>query len=54
MAKSSINIEGVDVVLVKQGGEDYISLTDMARYKNLERMNYIIQNWMRTRYTSSL
>ncbi|MFI3315373.1 MAG: KilA-N domain-containing protein [Rikenellaceae bacterium] len=51
MAKSSINIEGVDVVLVKQGGEDYISLTDMARYKNLERTNYIIQNWMRTRYT---
>ncbi len=51
MAKSSINIEGVDVVLVKQGGEDYISLTDMARYKNLDRTNYIIQNWMRTRYT---
>ncbi len=51
MAKSSINIEGVDVVLVKQGGEDYISLTDMARYKNLERTNYIIQNWMRTRFT---
>ncbi|MFI3316773.1 MAG: KilA-N domain-containing protein [Rikenellaceae bacterium] len=51
MAKSSIKIEGVDVVLVKQGGEDYISLTDMARYKNLERTNYIIQNWMRTRYT---
>ncbi len=51
MGKSSINIEGVDVVLVKQGGEDYISLTDMARYKNLDRTNYIIQNWMRTRYT---
>ncbi len=51
MAKSRINIEGVDVVLVKQSGEDYISLTDMARYKNLDRTNYIIQNWMRTRYT---
>lgn len=23
----------------------------MARYKNLERTNYIIQNWIRTRYT---
>ncbi len=51
MAKSRINIEGVEVVMVHQGGEDYISLTDMARYKNLERTNYIIQNWMRTKYT---
>lgn len=51
MVKSSINIEGVDVVLVKLGDEDYISLTDMAKYKNLDRTNYIIQNWIRTRYT---
>ncbi len=28
---------------------DYISLTDMARYRDAERTNYIIQNWMRTR-----
>ena len=28
---------------------DYISLTDMARYRDPERTNYIIQNWMRTR-----
>ena len=51
MVKKKINIEGIDVVMVQQGGEDYISLTDMARYKNLERTNYIIQNWIRTRYT---
>ncbi len=30
---------------------DYISLTDMARYKDVERTNYIIQNWMRNRDT---
>ncbi|HLR37289.1 MAG TPA: KilA-N domain-containing protein, partial [Chitinophagaceae bacterium] len=29
--------------------DDYISLTDMARYRDSERTNYIIQNWMRTR-----
>lgn len=29
--------------------EEYISLTDMARYKDADRTNYIIQNWMRTR-----
>ena len=31
--------------------EDYISLTDMARYRDAERVDYIIQNWMRTRHT---
>ena len=31
--------------------EDYISLTDMARYKESERTDYIIQNWLRNRNT---
>lgn len=31
--------------------EDYISLTNMARYQDAERVNYIIQNWMRSRTT---
>lgn len=31
--------------------EDYISLTDMARYREAERVDYIIQNWMRGRNT---
>jgi len=31
--------------------EDFISLTDMARYRDMERVDYIIQNWMRNRDT---
>ena len=31
--------------------EDFISLTDMARYRDAERVDYIIQNWMRNRNT---
>jgi hypothetical protein len=31
--------------------KDYICLTDMARYRDAERTNYIIQNWMRNRNT---
>jgi hypothetical protein len=31
--------------------EDYISLSDMARYRDAERVDYIIQNWMRNRNT---
>jgi len=31
--------------------EDYICLTDMAKYKDPERTDYIIQNWLRNRTT---
>lgn len=30
---------------------DYISLTDIARYRDAERSDYILQNWMRNRDT---
>lgn len=30
---------------------DYISLTDMARYKNSDDPRFVVQNWMKTRYT---
>ena len=33
------------------GADDYISLTDIARYKDSERTDYIIQNWLRNRNT---
>jgi len=31
--------------------EDYLSLTDIARYKDSARTDYIIQNWLRNRNT---
>jgi hypothetical protein len=31
--------------------EDYISLTDMARYRDAGRVNYIIQDWTSTHNT---
>ncbi len=30
---------------------EYISLTDIARHKDNERSDYILQNWMRNRNT---
>ena len=38
-------------VMLQANENDYICLTDMARYKDTERTNYIIQNWMRSRST---
>ena len=29
--------------------EDFISLTDIARYKNSDDPRFVIQNWMKTR-----
>jgi hypothetical protein len=31
--------------------EDFICLTDIARYKDRDRTDYIIQNWLRSRNT---
>ena len=50
MAKSkTIKVKSFEIVLYSQNNEDFISLTDMARYRDAERTNYIIQNWLRTR-----
>ncbi|MCC5922468.1 MAG: KilA-N domain-containing protein [Crocinitomicaceae bacterium] len=40
---------GKEITLYSNQSEEYISLTDMARYRDTDRTNYIIQNWMRTR-----
>ena len=50
MAKNKIiNVQGKEITLISDKENDFISLTDMARYRDAERTNYIIQNWMRTR-----
>jgi len=51
MAKRKVNVKGTEIVVFSKEKEDYISLTDIAKYKDSERTNYIIQNWMRNRST---
>ena len=51
MSKSKLNVNEIEIVLYKQNEEEFISLTDMAKFRDSERTNYIIQNWMRTRST---
>ena len=47
-----INANGTEISIMLQGNEnDYICLTDMARYKDKLRTDYIIQNWLRSRST---
>ncbi len=52
MSKSKkITVEKFEISIYTKGQEEYISLTDMARYRDAKRTNYIIQNWLRTRNT---
>ena len=51
MVNQKINIKGTEVVVFSKEKKDYISLTDIARFKDTDRSNYIIQNWMRNRST---
>ncbi|OGU36432.1 MAG: DNA-binding protein [Ignavibacteria bacterium GWB2_35_6b] len=52
MAKNKkINVHGTEIILYQQDQEDFVSLTDIARYRDIERSDYILQNWMRNRST---
>jgi hypothetical protein len=51
MSKTKLNVNELEIVLIKQDKEEYISLTDMARFRDSDRTDYIIQNWMRNRNT---
>ena len=44
-----ITTQGVQIYMFNKNEQDYISLTDIARYKDADRTDYLIQNWMRTR-----
>jgi len=48
MAK--INVQQTDVTILKINEDDYISLTDIAKYKSNEPTD-VIANWMRNRNT---
>jgi len=55
MAKNKkINVQGVDIVLYEDNSNDFISLTDIARHKDAEHTDSIVQNWMRNRNTIEL
>lgn len=37
--------------MMNQNNNDFISLTDMAKFKNADDPRFVIQNWMKTRFT---
>lgn len=47
----NIEVKGLEISILKQSKDDYISLTDIARYKNPIEPKDIVKNWMRSKST---
>ena len=48
---SIIEVKGSAVAVISQNSVDYISLTDIAKHKEPDRADHVVQNWMRNRNT---
>lgn len=52
MAKNKkIQVQNIAITFYQDNREDYISLTDIARYKNPDEPKDVVKNWMRSRST---
>lgn len=55
MAKNKkIEVQGFEIVVYEDNRNDYISITDLARHRDAQHTDSIIQNWMRNRNTIEL
>ena len=48
---NQLTVKGADIRIISGEQQDYISLTDIARYKKNERTDDLIRNWIRNRNT---
>jgi hypothetical protein len=51
MKNKTINVKGSEVSVYRKEQDDYISLTDIARYRNPNEPIDVIKNWLRNRST---
>ncbi|HDT15719.1 MAG TPA: KilA-N domain-containing protein, partial [Firmicutes bacterium] len=49
--QGKITVKGTVVSIKSSDGQDFISLTDIARHKNPEEPKDIVKNWMRSKST---
>ncbi len=49
--RTNIEVQGTAIAVVTHGASDFISLTDIARYRNAQEPFAVINNWMRSRST---
>jgi hypothetical protein len=46
-----INVLDKEITVYVHNNEDYICITDIARYKDADRTDDLIRNWLRNRNT---
>ena len=51
---SKISVQGKEITIFSKQQEDYISLTDIAKYRNKDAPVDIVKNWMRNKSTIEL
>ena len=49
--KETVNVQGTEIAVLTHRQDDYISLTDMAGYKESTEARIVISNWLSTHYT---
>jgi hypothetical protein len=49
--KETISVQGTEITVISEKGSDYISLTDMAGYKDDLEARIVVSHWMSTYYT---
>lgn len=47
----NIITQGIQISVFKSGNEEYISLTDMAKFKDPDATGIVIAHWLSTKYT---
>ena len=47
--KTVIAVQGTAIVVLNQNNQDYLALTDLARYQNSQEPLAVINHWMRGR-----
>jgi hypothetical protein len=49
--KAIIEVQGAAITVLSEEASDYISLTDIAKFKNADHSDDVIRNWLRNRNT---
>ena len=49
--QTKINVKGKTITIFSQKEDDFICITDIARYKSSDRTDDLIRNWLRNRNT---
>ncbi len=51
MKRKIIQVKGIGITTLDINGEDFISLTDIARHKNSDEPKDVVKNWLRSKTT---